>query len=190
MKCSFSGCNSVAVTARFCPAHYQQKRLGKTLKKLQTQYHGLSEKDRFLKRVSSSEGCWHWTGSLDQNGYGQFRNAKGIRELVHRASWRLFTGTEAGKLCVLHKCDVPRCVNPEHLFLGTQRDNIKDMHSKGRAKQGHLHGSKSPNAKLTEELVKMIRNSDKPVLRLAKENGVSRAVIYDIKQKKTWKHVL
>jgi hypothetical protein len=85
-----------------------------------------------VRRVNS--GCWRWTGSLDSTGYGQVKRA-GRRISAHRYAWEIARGPIAEGLAICHRCDDPRCVNPAHLFLGTQRDNIQDSVAKGR------HGS-------------------------------------------------
>ena len=93
--------------------------------------------DRFWEKVDRSGGpdaCWLWTASTRRKGYGQFalRNNKPIP--AHRAIWIMVNGEIPDGLCVLHRCDVPGCVNPAHLFLGTKRDNSVDMAIKGRVK--------------------------------------------------------
>ena len=98
--------------------------------------------NRFDHRVSPQNtrimsipfsGCWIWTGKLDRHGYGRiFINGK--EGFVHRHAWRQHRG-DHGPLFVLHKCDVPACCNPDHLFLGTQQDNLADMLRKGRHKK-------------------------------------------------------
>lgn len=101
---------------------------------------GTTLAERFWNNVRKTEGCWLWLGKPLSNGYGQFafggRNrmtgGKIKRDLAHRMSWRLTYGEISAGLNVLHKCDVPTCVNPVHLFLGTQLDNVKDMTAKGR----------------------------------------------------------
>src|SRR3990167_5846272 len=92
--------------------------------------------DRFWRSVKKTDTCWLWTASKDSNGYGQF-NIKGKGVLVHRFSYELHKGTIPSEksyhgICVLHTCDIPNCVNPEHLILGTQIDNIKDRDIKMR----------------------------------------------------------
>jgi HNH endonuclease len=78
-------------------------------------------------------GCWIWNKSCQTSGYGDFR-LKGKHYLAHRASYEAFNGEISKGLHVLHKCDIPQCVNPKHLFLGTNLDNIADSVSKGRRK--------------------------------------------------------
>lgn len=83
-------------------------------------------------------GCWLWTAALNNKGYGKIGayRSKGRYDwmLAHRASWFLFKGQLSDEMCVLHKCDTPACVNPDHLFLGTKGDNIRDAVHKGRDK--------------------------------------------------------
>ncbi len=112
--------------------------------------------ERFTAKVKRTPGCWLWQGSLTPLGYGQFSYLGDQR--AHRASWRIFCGEIPSGMFVLHRCDVRNCVNPEHLFLGTQADNIRDKVAKGRCwkpreqcKRGHLfkpgsyYSSKKPN---------------------------------------------
>lgn len=92
----------------------------------------LAAVSNFWPRVDKNGdgGCWLWRGALDDKGYGRIKIAKGMR-LAHRISWLLKKGP-IGDLNVLHKCDNPACVNPDHLFLGTHSDNMKDCWAKGR----------------------------------------------------------
>ena len=102
-------------------------------------------------------GCWLWTASLRSNGYGQINEGGRSRMMLkaHRVSWTLYRGAIPDGLCVLHKCDTPPCVNPDHLFLGTQAQNVKDMHDKGR--DNHPRGERHRSAKLTVAQVLEIR---------------------------------
>lgn len=90
-------------------------------------------KPRFMKHVNKTDTCWLWTGSIDVSGYGDcwFR---GKTDGAHRVAWLIFNGEITDGLFVLHRCDNPKCVNPEHLFLGTHSDNMRDASSKGRLK--------------------------------------------------------
>lgn len=94
--------------------------------------------DRLWPRVRKDEsGCWLWTGAKKQGGYGKI-SAGGDNGwvLTHRVAWELTNGLIPAGLMVCHRCDVPACCNPGHLFLGTARDNMQDMIAKGR----HCHG--------------------------------------------------
>lgn len=111
-----------------------------------------SELKRFWKKVDKSGDCWLWTAYKKKGGYGTF-NVEGTMITAHRFSWQIHFGGIPEGMNVLHKCDTPACIRPEHLFLGTQQDNIDDMVEKGRQQKGEKHG----NAKLDEEIVLCIR---------------------------------
>lgn len=149
--------------------------------------------DRVAK-LPDAPGCWLWTGHLMSRGYGSvsFNNRE---TLAHRASFLVFHGVEPGEFYVCHRCDTPSCVNPEHLFLGTQRDNIHDMIRKGRdrscggknglvwkAARGEHHG----RAKLTEQRVREIRRSSEPAAVCALRFGVDKSTVKDIRRRRTW----
>ena len=111
-------------------------------------------KERFWKKVKkgASDECWLWTGTREPRGYGKiaddYDSDTGFVPLAaHRVSWELHNGSIPPGLCVLHKCDNPSCVNPKHLFLGTNKDNSQDMVRKGRASPGgttRLFGDLNP----------------------------------------------
>lgn len=94
--------------------------------------------ERFWRFTRKSDvSCWVWTGVLWKDGYGRIRPGTGKQYVsAHRFSWELHYGHIRDGLCVLHRCDNPACVNPAHLFLGTNRDNIDDMMNKGRSCKG------------------------------------------------------
>jgi HNH endonuclease len=106
----------------------------------------LSELERFNRFTDKTGECWRWTGHRSNLGYGVF-NTK-TQSKAHRASWELHRGQIPSGMMVLHKCDVRDCVNPDHLFLGTQTDNMRDMAKKGRGKYPLLTGELNPMAKL------------------------------------------
>lgn len=129
-------------------------------------------------------GCWIWKSTKDRDGYGLFKlGGKMVR--AHRLAWALRHGIEApeGK-CVLHHCDNPSCVNPDHLFLGTRVDNQRDMMKKGRA----AHGEKNSHSKLTEAQVISIKNSYPSISQasLAKMYGVNDSAINKIVNGERW----
>jgi len=94
-------------------------------------YHTELIESRIL--IDETTGCWNWQGSINTGGYGTIAIRRKTRTL-HRLNYERLVGEIPKGICVLHKCDNPRCCNPEHLFLGTQADNIRDMHEKGRAR--------------------------------------------------------
>ncbi len=118
------------------------------------------------------------------NGYGKCHlgGKPNNSEKAHRISWKLHRGEIAEGLNVCHKCDTPACVNPDHLFLGGQRDNLRDAARKGRTSRG----SKRPLSKLTENDVIAIRMDNRIGIEIAKQYGVGPSCIYAIKSMKTW----
>lgn len=95
---------------------------------------------RFWSKVNKSGECWIWTASKRNKGYGAFvypsLDGDIIQGRAHRFSWEIHFGPIPEGLCVLHKCDIPACVNPEHLFLGTKADNNRDLYEKGHHRCG------------------------------------------------------
>lgn len=147
--------------------------------------------ERFWSKVDKSHpsGCWLWTAACQKSGYGAF----GIRRrvvLAHRFSYELAHGPIPAGLFVCHACDTPACVNPDHLWLGTDAENAADMASKGRASRGEY----VPTAKLTDATVLAIRarwaESSIPQKQLAQEYGVSHSVISEVLHGKAWRHLL
>ena len=93
-------------------------------------WHGLTLEQRFWIKVKKTRNCWLWTGSTVLDGYGVIHDGK--NRGAHRVSWQIHHGPIPNGMCVLHHCDNPPCVRPEHLFLGTKRDNALDSINKGR----------------------------------------------------------
>lgn len=130
--------------------------------------------------------CWLWLGGVYPNGYGYFRIG-GKSVYAHRYSYSLHNGRIENNLHVCHTCDTKICVNPSHLFLGSNDDNRADSVAKGRQARGESHG----HAKLTEDDVRAIRRLFRKgsSAALAKKFGVSFQTIYLVVSGGTWRHV-
>jgi hypothetical protein len=144
---------------------------------------------RFWSRVRKTSKCWIWTGTNlgEKKKYGVMRvGGKSMR--AHRISWVIHFGSIPSGMCVCHKCDNPVCVRPDHLFLGTDLDNVKDRDTKGRTAKGERGG----NAKLTERQVAKIRKrlaKGELHREIAKAFGVGRSLIGYIARNQLWKVV-
>ncbi len=142
--------------------------------------------ERFWRRVEKGEGCWEWTGRVDRHGYGKGIDS-GTSTLAHRVSWEMHNGPIPAGMCVCHRCDNRRCVHPDHLFLGTNADNIRDRDAKGRGATGERQGL----AKLTAAKVVEIRHryaAGESQASLARVFGVAQSNIGAVVTGRTWKH--
>jgi hypothetical protein len=147
--------------------------------------------DRLFDRamVNEETGCWEFSGTLVNGGYGQISHKnKGL--LAHRVAYELVVAYIPDGMLVLHSCDNPPCVNPQHLFLGTHQDNSDDCVAKGRI--AHNVGSLAGAAKLTEEDVLKIKerlSARMTQRRIAEEFGVAPSAITRIKKGLYWRHL-
>lgn len=144
--------------------------------------------DRFWEKVDRSGECWVWTGSRHPHGYGSCSRMEGETR-AHRAAWVLSHGPIPNGLFVLHRCDNPPCVNPEHLFLGTQRDNNNDKVAKGRASGGSSPGERNPSARITATCAAVIRDAIArgiPHRTVAAVFGISKSQVTRIANAKSW----
>lgn len=131
--------------------------------------------ERFWPKVAKAageNGCWAWTAWTNNHGYGTLGD-----EYAHRISWRLHFGEIPDGMRVLHRCDNPPCVRPDHLFLGTPKDNNADMSAKGRS----TWGERSASRILSDDQVLAMRLSDEPVDVLAERFGVRPLTVWNIK---------
>lgn len=149
-------------------------------------------RENFFESLHKREnGCWEWSGLIDQKGYGRIslRDTKGrVRAFrAHRVAWLLAVGEIPGTEFVCHRCDNRRCANPEHLFLGTCMENNADMIAKRR----HAFGPKNGIAKLTVEEVRHIKNMRGKISQydLADQLGITQATVSGIQRGIGWKHV-
>jgi hypothetical protein len=137
-----------------------------------------------------NSGCWLWLRSLNQDGYGSM-SVRSRSDRTHRVAWRSFKGVIPRGMCVCHRCDVRSCVNPDHLFLGTKRDNDADMRAKGRhSPLPSTRGERNARAKLGEGDVGEIRRRRRQGENwkiLAREYGVSHKTIWKVNAGLSWK---
>lgn len=143
---------------------------------------------RFWDRVQKTDGCWHWAGFLNQDGYGLL--SRGDQKVgAHRLSWQIHNGEIPAGMNVCHRCDNPQCTRPDHLFLGTQRQNMQDCASKGRVFIREQRGAMNASARLTDENARMIREryaAGELQRGLANEFNVSLTVISALVRGRTY----
>ncbi len=195
MSCSVVGCENDLYSSGLCSKHYSRLRTTGTFedgKKARA-----TAEERFWRQVNknSNNGCWEWMGALRTTGYGQLSvgGRKGKQVSAHRYSWELHNGPipkydSYHGMIVMHTCDNRKCVNPKHLRLGTQKDNVDDMDVKQRRINAQPAGQKHGNAKFTDDQVREIRVSPLNNAELGRIYGVPRQTIRYLR-KGGWKHI-
>lgn len=174
---------------------------------------GISEQTlyaRFTKKflMDTKTGCWNWTASTINSGYGVIGTGPHKVETAHRVSWRIYRGPIPNDLWVLHKCDNRRCVNPDHLYLGTIRDNAQDVMRRGKPYCFHLRSHITPEvdarrkaalprgaahhrsgAVLSAEEVCAIRAAHGSQRAIASQFGITQQNVSKIRRGETWGHL-
>lgn len=183
--CRIDGCDGEAKWRGMCRRHYKR-----------AQYHGhvkpRTTEERLLEKTEKDGDCWVWTGSRHSNGYGRM-SVKGRSRMTHRLSYELAFGPIPDGMNVCHRCDRKACVNPAHLFLGTQADNMRDMDAKGRRVTPDRRGESNGRAALSEEQVREIRRLRREADLLDWQIGIVLRVkpgqVRDV-LRSTWRHVM
>ncbi|MFA5346508.1 MAG: HNH endonuclease signature motif containing protein [Methanoregula sp.] len=142
--------------------------------------------ERFREKFTEGDPdtCWMWKGAVHPQGYGLVKRKDGAQMRANRVSWEVYRGPIPEGMMVLHRCDNPGCVNPDHLFLGNQRDNMDDMRKKGR--KASTQGENNGAHKLSEREVLEILDTPGAQHRIAKKYGVCQMTVSLIKQGKRW----
>ena len=186
--CQIDGCGKPARHLGWCVAHYKRyNRYGDPLAGASPHYK--TPEEAFLARSCHRDtGCIEWTGSSDAKGYGQLRiDGKLIK--AHRYAVERSNGPTPDGMVVMHLCDNPKCVNIDHLQIGSQKQNVHDMDGKGRRINKQPKGSANGNSKLTDDDVRAIRRDTRRQVDIAATYGIAQTVVSKIKLHQAWRHV-
>jgi len=199
VKCKCTVCKKVyfvfpgRAASKFCGHHCQAVKRARdqraAIKRLTAAEKRELLKERILRRINKVDGCWIWTGCLDQAGYGDMTFlGKSLR--VHRAAYAAWNGKIPKGKFVCHTCDLPACCNPDHLFLGSPLANRRDAAKKGRfdSCRGENHYYSKLKNKDVEKMKRLFKE-DIPMKMIAKIFGVSLGTVENIKYGRGWKHI-
>jgi len=188
MKCLYQDCQRSAVSKGMCDKHYRRHLKGRTegIRKV----HEGNEVQRFMQKFEKREnGCWIWIAGTVKNAkgikYGKHWDDSGKTVSAHRFSYKHFYGGIPKGMFVCHKCDTPLCVNPNHLWCGTHKDNMKDMTNKNR--QHKAYGERFHTSKLTNAQAIEIRKSNLNCKDISEKYNVSKQTIRRIRARETYK---
>lgn len=189
--CKIDHCENVSRTRGLCNKHAVRMRTTGTTDP-GPKAHGRPW-ERFIRKVEKTEGCWFWRGGTRPNGYGHLQvGGRGGQSLsAHRFSYMMHKcEVIPDGLVVMHTCDNRNCVNPAHLVLGTQKDNMADMWVKGRGRPAITRGEASPKAKLTDERVRFIHaHPELGHKEIADMWGLSPNAVRGVRIGRTWTHI-
>jgi HNH endonuclease len=180
MGCTICG-KSPVIGRGLCKPHYEHAQRRGLLDNYKTKVEaGVSRRpieERFYEKIEKMpSGCWHWTGALHKFGYGMMSDWPKVKR-AHRVSYEIHCGPIPDGLLVRHKCDNKICVNPDHLELGTKRDNARDAVERGQFK---------PKRKLTDKQIREIRNSVGSTCEVARFYGVMPSTVSRIRTGARW----
>jgi hypothetical protein len=196
-RCSVDECDNKFYARDFCKLHYRRYIKHGDPHVVFVSHHAHQSKVHLMKErfetkfvKKDDDQCWKWLGVKSKDGYGAFNlhiGNKVYRKVrSHRLSYEFYKGEIPSGMLVCHKCDNRECINPEHLFLGTQKDNLLDMRRKGRS----LHGHKNPKSKFSQEQLAIIRSellsAELSMQKLANKYGVNLCTIKRIKYNKSY----
>ena len=189
-ECRIEGCDGKSRTKGLCNKHaLRLRQTGTTDPGPKAE---ATVEVRFWRRVEKTDGCWWWIPAKSANKYGliQLGGVGSKSVTTHRFSYELHNGEIPEGMIVMHSCDNPSCVNPDHLSLGTHKDNVADMIAKGRRGDPKVVGVDHPKAVLNEHKVRYIRaNPSKSHAQLARELGVGANTVRGVRTGRTWSHV-
>lgn len=187
--CTVENCDKSLYAHGLCHMHYQRNRkYGSPLGGIKNH---ASPEERFWRFVEKTDGCWKWLGNKS-NGYGRFSSGSKSEGyfLSHRFSWELHNQQPIPNgMFVMHLCDNPECTNPDHLRLGTPKENTQDMIKKGRKRTVAPNGVNNGKSKLTEDQARFILASNLPHAVLARILNVSPNCVRGVRIGRTWSHV-
>lgn len=181
------------------PVIMEDSEAGRKARKVMSAPRRMTPEQRFwlYTRKGNPDECWKWLGYIPRGkyglGYGQLRDETKKRLPAHRFSYRLHKGPIPNGLIVCHKCDNPKCVNPNHLFLGTHKDNAEDRDRKGRGNPGVSLGEKHGNSVITDKIVLEMRRLYRPrkvsQQFLADRFNCDRKTVSHVVRRSTWRHI-
>lgn len=189
-QCLIDGCGSAVRASGMCNKHYLRVRKHGSPK--DNPHSHASLEDRFWRKVRKTDTCWVWEGTKRPHGYGSIQEGGRDSRTIsaHRYSYEIHKGRIPDGMFVMHSCDNPSCVNPDHLSIGTPSENTQDMIRKGRKRTVAPLGDDNGKAKLNEDLVRYIRQNDgRSHASLARELGLSPNCIRGVRTRRTWSHV-